>query len=83
MSARYNSSARRCLPWLSESYAARFATVETGMAMIGIALAAYAVASPVAHARHAAILSALMQRGERGNLAKLTRRAVATGLDAA
>jgi hypothetical protein len=70
------------LPWLPVKHAAaivkRMVNVQASEA-----LAAYAGASPVARARHAAILAALIQHAERHDLAALTRLAVGTGMDAA
>jgi hypothetical protein len=69
------------LPWLPVKHAA--AIIRSELMSKRVALAAYAEASPVAHARHAAILAALIQRAERYDLAALTRLAVGTGMDAA
>jgi len=70
------------LPWLPVKHAAaivkRMVNVQASEA-----LAAYAGASPVARARHAAIVSALIQRARPSDLAALTRLAVGTGMDAA
>jgi hypothetical protein len=69
------------LPWLPVKHAA--AIIRSELMSKRVALAAYAEASPVARARHAAILAALIQRAERYDLAALTRLAVGTGMDAA
>ena len=50
---------------------------------LNFALDAYAAASPVAHARHAAILSTFMHCATASNVAPLTRLATASRIDAA
>jgi hypothetical protein len=75
-----------CLPWLPEANAANVvAHIERTYhaAVLSLALDAYAAASSIARTAHATILFPLMQRAEPGDLAKLTRLAVATGMDAA
>jgi len=76
------SVAASCLPWLP---ATRAADVPKRVALADVsgALNAYAAASPVARARHADILAALIQCAERDDLAALTRLAVATDMDVA
>ena len=77
-----NDDAACCLPWLPEASAADIVD-RIGSEHLSLALAAYAAASPIAHARHTAILSALIQRANPQDLDALTRLAVATGMDAA
>jgi len=75
-------SAAACLPWLPEADAADVVH-RIGREYLSPALAAYVAASPVARTRHAAILSALLHRAEPGDLADLTRLAVASSMDGA
>ena len=75
-------SAVACLPWLPEADAADIVH-RIGREYLFLALATYAAASPVAHARHAAVLSALIHRARQDDLIALTRLAVASGMDAA
>jgi len=74
-----NDDAARCLPWLPEASAADIAH-HIKRTHLNSPLDAYAAASPVAHARHAAILSTLMQRAEPDDLDQQIRLAVATGM---
>jgi hypothetical protein len=77
-----HDTAAICLPWLPEADAADIVH-RIGREYLSLALAAYAAASPVAHARHAAVLSALIHRARQDDLIALTRLAVASGMDAA
>ena len=70
--------AARCLPWLPEELVGEIRTW-----WIIPTLDAYIDASPVAHTRHAAILSDLVQYINPHDIAHLTRLAVATGMDEA
>jgi hypothetical protein len=69
-----------CLPWLPVEYAAEIAM---RVDRIGDALDAYAGAPPIARTRHADILTALVRRAQPNNLTRLTRLAIATGMEAA
>jgi hypothetical protein len=71
-----------CLPWLPTKCAATIARVLAANTLF-LAFAAYIKASPVTRTNHADILSALMRRSEPGDLADLTRLAVASSMDAA
>ena len=77
-----HDSAAICLPWLPEANAVDVVDRITGL-FLRFALTAYISASPIARTTHAAILSALMQRAEPGDLAELAHLAVASGMDAA
>ena len=77
-----NDDAARCLPWLPEASAADIAH-HIKRTHLNSPLDAYAAASPVAHARHAAILSTFMHCATASNLAPLTRLATASRIDAA
>jgi len=77
-----HDTAAICLPWLPEADAADIVH-RIGREYLSLALDAYAAASPVAHARHAAVLSALIHRARQDDLIALTRLAVASGMDAA
>jgi len=71
-----------CLPWLPAEY-----VTETSMSLldgwIGSALDACAEASPIAHARHANVLAALIRSAGRDHLVALTRLAVASRMNSA
>jgi hypothetical protein len=69
-----------CLPWLPKERAAASIAAPDNL-WTGTALDAYAAASPVARARHADVLSTLIQHAGCGHLAELTRLAIATGRD--
>jgi hypothetical protein len=75
-------SAVACLPWLPEADAADIVH-RIGREYLSLALAAYAAASPVAHARHAAVLSALIHRARQDDLIALTRLAAASHMEGA
>jgi len=74
--------AARCLPWLPTECAEELVG-EIRTWWIIPTLDAYIDASPVAHTRHAAILSDLVQYINPHDIAHLTRLAVATGMDEA
>jgi hypothetical protein len=76
------SVAASCLPWLPEVWAADIVGRITNVSF-QFALDVYAIASPVARDCHAAILAALIRRAERDHLARLTRLAAASHMDAA
>jgi len=78
--APYNAA--RCLPWLPEASAVNIARRLTRWSF-PFALDAYVAASPIACARHATVLSPLIQCAGWDDLAALTRLAVASGMDAA
>jgi len=75
------NTAAACLPWLPEPYVMDIAGHIDG-AIRPLALAAYTAASPVACARHAAILTAFMQHVEADDISILARLAAATRMDA-
>jgi hypothetical protein len=75
-------NAAACWPWLPEASASDIAH-HIKRTHLNSALDAYAVASPVAHARHAAILSTFMHCATVSNLAPLMRLATASPIDAA
>ena len=66
-----------CLPWLPPSAAIH--ALENGVGTHGAALSAFADASSVARARHAAILQRLVDHAEPKHLGALTRLACAMG----
>jgi hypothetical protein len=68
-----------CLPWLPKASAVNIARRLTRWSF-SFALDAYVAASPIARARHATVLSSLIQCTERYDLAALTRLAVAMGI---
>ena len=76
------NNAAACWPWLPDAIAVDIIGRIDGR-FLPSALAAYAAASSVVHARHAAILSALMHRARRDDLIELTRLAVASRMDVA
>jgi hypothetical protein len=76
------SNAIRCLPCLPEERAAQIAG-RVHDVQVSETLNTYAAASPISRTRHAAIVSALIQRARPSDLAALTRLAVASGMDAA
>jgi len=78
----YPSGAVSCLPWLPEVWAADIVGRTTNL-YLQFALDFYAIASPVARARHTDMLSALMHCADRFHLDVLTRLAVASRMDAA
>jgi len=71
-----------CLPWLPKAGAANIVD-RSDRAYLSLAIDAYVAASPIARAHHVGVLSTLFQRAERYDLAKLTRLAVASRMDAA
>ena len=73
-------AAVRALPWLPEEHAALLAQRLAAKDSFH-AFAAYTEASPIARTRHANILASLIQRAEPGDLADLTRLAVASSMD--
>jgi len=77
-----SDNAAACWPWLPEASASDIAH-HIKHTHLNSALDAYAVASPVAHARHAAILSTFMHCATVSNLAPLMRLATASPIDAA
>jgi len=77
-----SDNAAACWPWLPEASASDIAH-HIKRTHLNSALDAYAVASPVAHARHAAILSTFMHCATVSNLAPLMRLATASPIDAA
>jgi len=72
-------NAARCLPWLPEASAVNIARRLTRWSF-PFALYAYVAASPIACARHATVLSPLIQCAGWDDLAALTRLAVAMGI---
>jgi len=76
------NAASDCLPWLSGTGAADIVGRITNL-YLRSAFTVYAIASPVARTRHAAILAALIQRAQQDNLDTLTRLAVASCMDSA
>ena len=82
LSAANINIADQCLPWLPEANASDIAH-RIERTYLDFALDAYAAASPVAHARHAAILSTFMHCATASNVAPLTRLATASRIDAA
>jgi len=72
-------NAARCLPWLPEASAVNIARRLTRWSF-PFALDAYVAASPIACARHATVLSPLIQCAGWDDLAALTRLAVAMGI---
>jgi len=79
---RADPAAAFCLPWLPTGCAETTGQYLAANALFPV-FAAYTAASPVARARHGAILSALMQRTNPYDLDALTRLAVASHMDGA
>ena len=77
-----HDTAAICLPWLPEASAVNIARRLTER-FFSFTLDAYVAASPIARARHATVLSPLIQHVQPNHIAALTRLAVVTGMDAA